>query len=49
VAKALANTYGTLRKEGSTITILDKLMAFDDFNEIVGLNDKYTVDARYKS
>lgn len=49
VAKTLADTYGTLRREGSTIKILDKLMPFDDFNEIVGLNDKYAADARYKS
>jgi methylisocitrate lyase len=49
VAKTLADTYGTLRREGSTIRILDKLMPFDDFNEIVGLNDKYAADARYKS
>ena len=48
-AKSLADTYGTLRREGSTIKILDKLMSFDDFNEIVGLNDKYAADARYKS
>jgi methylisocitrate lyase len=48
-AKALANTYSTLRQQGSTIAILDKLMPFDDFNEIVGLKDKYAVDARYKS
>jgi len=49
VAQALADTYGTLRRDGSTIKILDKLMPFDDFNEIVGLNDKYAADARYKS
>ena len=49
VAKTLADTYGTLRREGSTIKILDKLMPFDDFNEIVGLNAKYAADARYKS
>jgi len=49
VAKTLADTYGTLRREGSTIEILDKLMPFDDFNEIVGLNAKYAADARYKS
>jgi len=49
VAKTLADTYGTLRREGSTIKTLDKLMPFDDFNEIVGLSGKYAVDAKYKS
>jgi methylisocitrate lyase len=49
VAKTLAHTYSTLRREGSTIKILDNLMPFDDFNEIVGLNEKYAADARYKT
>jgi len=49
VANTLSRTYETLRREGSTVTILDNLMPFDEFNEIVGLNDKYAMDARYKS
>ncbi len=49
MAKALADTYGTLRREGSTLRVMDNLMPFDDFNDIVGLNDKYEVDARYRS
>jgi 2-methylisocitrate lyase-like PEP mutase family enzyme len=49
VAKTLADTYGTLRQEGSTIRILDKLMPFDDFNDIVGLREKYALDTRYKT
>jgi 2,3-dimethylmalate lyase len=49
VAKALSDTYTTLRRDGSTIRILDNLMPFDDFNDIVGLKEKYAVDARYRS
>jgi methylisocitrate lyase len=49
VAKSLSDIYTTLRREGSTMSILNRLMAFDDFNEIVGLNEKYAVDARYRS
>jgi methylisocitrate lyase len=49
VAKTLTDTYATLRREGSTMSILDKLMPFDEFNEIVGLDDKYALDAKYKS
>jgi 2-methylisocitrate lyase-like PEP mutase family enzyme len=49
VAKTLAATYSTLRREGSTVKILDQLMPFDEFNEIVGLGAKYAVDAKYKS
>jgi methylisocitrate lyase len=48
VAKTLTHTYTTLRREGSTISILDSLMPFDEFNGIVGLEEKYALDTRYK-
>jgi len=28
---------------------LDRLMPFDEFNEIVGLNEKYDLDAKFKA
>ena len=49
VAKSLTDVYTTLRRDGSTLGILDQLMAFDDFNGIVGLNEKYALDAKYKN
>jgi methylisocitrate lyase len=49
IARSLSNVYMTLRRDGSTLTILDQLMPFDEFNEIVGLKDKYALDAKYKS
>jgi methylisocitrate lyase len=49
VAKSLTDVYMTLRRDGSTLAILDKLMPFDEFNGIVGLNEKYALDAKYKS
>ena len=49
VAKSLTDVYTTLRKEGSTTGILDRLMPFDEFNEIVGLNEKYALDSKYKT
>ena len=49
VAQSLTDVYTTLRREGSTTSILNKLMPFDDFNEIVGLNEKYALDAKYRS
>ena len=49
VAKSLTDVYTTLRRDGSTLAILDRLMAFDDFNGIVGLNEKYALDAKYKN
>jgi len=49
VAKSLTDVYTTLRRDGSTMAILDKLMPFDEFNGIVGLNEKYALDAKFKS
>ncbi len=49
VAKSLTDVYATLRKEGSTLSILDRLMPFDEFNSIVGLNEKYLLDAKFKT
>jgi len=49
VARSLTDVYTTLRREGSTMSILDHLMPFDEFNQIVGLNEKYAIDAKYKS
>lgn len=49
VAKSLTGVYTTLRRDGSTMAILDQLMPFDDFNDIVGLNEKYALDAKYKT
>jgi 2-methylisocitrate lyase-like PEP mutase family enzyme len=49
VAKSLTDVYTTLRKEGSTLSILDRLMPFDEFNGIVGLNDKYLLDEKFKT
>jgi methylisocitrate lyase len=49
VARTLTCTYDTLRREGSTLSILDSLMPFDDFNEVVGLENKYALDKLYKS
>ena len=49
VAKSLTEVYTTLRKEGSTLAILDRLMPFNEFNEIVGLEEKYALDVKYRS
>ena len=49
VAKTLTEIYSTLRRDGSTAKVLDRLMPFDEFNEIVGLEEKYSLDQRYRS
>jgi len=48
VAKSLTEVYSTLRRDGSTTKIFDRLMPFDEFNEIVGLEEKYTLDQKYR-
>ena len=47
-AKALKEVYTTLRSQGTTAGMLERLMPFDEFHEILGLDDKYALDARYK-
>lgn len=49
VAKTLTEVYTTLRRDGSTLAILDRLMPFDEFNRIVGLDEKYALDAKYRN
>lgn len=49
VAKSLTDVYTTLRRDGSTVAILDQLMPFDQFNDIVELDEKYALDAKYRS
>ncbi|HSC41764.1 MAG TPA: oxaloacetate decarboxylase [Candidatus Binatia bacterium] len=49
VAKSLTEVYTTLRRDGSTLAILDRLMPFDDFNRVVGLDEKYALDAKYRN
>jgi 2-methylisocitrate lyase-like PEP mutase family enzyme len=48
-AKSLTEVYTTLRRDGSTLSILDRLMPFDEFNRVVGLDEKYALDAKYRS
>ncbi|HEX9265531.1 MAG TPA: oxaloacetate decarboxylase [Candidatus Binatia bacterium] len=49
VAQSLTEVYTTLRRDGSTLAILERLMPFDEFNHIVGLDEKYALDAKYRS
>jgi len=49
VAQSLTDVYTTLRRDGSTLAILDRLMPFDEFNGIVGLEEKYELDAKYRA
>jgi methylisocitrate lyase len=43
-SKALSDTYAYLLEHGNTDGIRDNLMAFDEFNEMIGLEEKYRLD-----
>lgn len=46
-ARALERTYGHLLEAGATSEITDTLMPFDEFNELIGLEQRYEDDERY--
>jgi methylisocitrate lyase len=48
-ARALENVYSTLRRAGTTHAIMDRLISFEDFHDIIGLKEKYALDEKYKS
>jgi methylisocitrate lyase len=47
-AMALRKYYGTLRKKGTAEELLKMLLPLNDFHEIVGLEEKYLLDEKYK-
>lgn len=47
-AKALERAFTTLRSEGGSSSITRDLMSFEDFTTIVGLEERYQEDGRYK-
>ena len=48
-AKALQEIYAVLRREGTLRSHLDRVMPFDDFNQLVELERHYDLERRYKS
>jgi 2-methylisocitrate lyase-like PEP mutase family enzyme len=48
-ARALQDVYATLRRTGTTREIMDRLIPFEEFHEIIGLEEKYALDAKYRS
>lgn len=48
-ARALQDVYGTLRRTGTTHEVMDRLIPFEEFHDIIGLEEKYALDAKYKS
>jgi 2-methylisocitrate lyase-like PEP mutase family enzyme len=48
-AKAIADTYALLRRDGTLRGALDRLMPFDEFNALVELERHYALEQRYKT
>ena len=47
-ARALEQTYAEIRARGTTEAITNKLMAFDEFNALLDLEERYAADERYR-
>ena len=46
-ARALEAVYGHLRAEGTTAGAEDRLIAFERFNDLIGVDEKYALAERY--
>lgn len=47
-AAAIQRAFVTLREHGTTESIADGMMSFSDFNELIGVEEKYREDERYR-
>jgi methylisocitrate lyase len=47
-AKALSDVYSCLREHGSSAPMRDRMMDFNEFAEVVGLDEKYKLDERFR-
>jgi methylisocitrate lyase len=48
-ARALVDTYATLRSAGTMRANLERLLSFDDFNELVELERHFALEEKYKT
>jgi methylisocitrate lyase len=47
-ARALQETYAEIRRAGSAAALGERLMAFDEFNTLVGVEKRFAEDERYR-
>ncbi len=47
-ARALADAYGALRRDGTSDAMRDRQMDFVEFNEVIGVEEKFALDTRYR-
>ena len=43
-ARAIEDVYGALRRDGSSASMRDRMLTFDAFNRLIGLEEKYALD-----
>ncbi len=48
-ARALADAYAALRRDGTSAAMRDRQMDFPEFNDVIGVEEKYALDARYRA
>ncbi len=48
-AKALDRAYSLLLEKGTSRELLDQMMSFDEFTAVLGLEEKYALDEKYKA
>jgi methylisocitrate lyase len=48
-ARALDETYLEIRRAGATARLEDRMMSFDEFNDLVGVEARYAEDERYRT
>jgi methylisocitrate lyase len=46
--KAMGEVYERLRQDGDTAAVRERLVGFDAFNAIIGLDEKYALDEAFK-
>jgi 2-methylisocitrate lyase-like PEP mutase family enzyme len=46
-ARALETTYARLKSEGTTRGVADRMMSFDEFNNLIGVEERYKLAERY--
>jgi 2-methylisocitrate lyase-like PEP mutase family enzyme len=46
-AKALETIYEKLRRDGNTVGMEERMMNFGTFNELIGVEEKYRLAARF--
>jgi 2-methylisocitrate lyase-like PEP mutase family enzyme len=48
-AKAMQDMFGLIKTAGTTRDALDRLLPFQQFHDIIGLDDYYTLDEKYRT